>query len=96
VLAGDLEELELFKDLLLKADSHLDAMKRLPGTHIVSAGLDPLKLGSHKLEEKMLKAGVRVEHSRFEERVHGFLCLDAHYAHDAMELAAEKLSKALQ
>lgn len=40
VMESDREEMVLFNTLLSEADSHLDQVKRLPSTHLVSAGED--------------------------------------------------------
>lgn len=95
VLESDKAELELFKSLLTEADSHLEVLKLFPSTHIVSAGLDPLKLGSQKLEDKLRRANVSVHHSHYPQKDHGFFCLDAEDAKEAIEDAAVRLAKAM-
>ena len=66
------DETLILEQLLREADTHLDLVARLPSTHIISAGLDPLHLGSAKLEDKMRRAGVAVQHDHYPESDHGF------------------------
>ncbi len=94
-MESDKEEFEMFKNLLLD-DSLVGVMREFPNTHLVSAGLDPLKLGCEKLEAKLRLAGVHVEHSSYPQKDHGFFCLDVDNAMDAIENASKSLGESLK
>ncbi len=90
------EETLILEELLREADTHLELLGRLPSTHIISAGLDPLHLGSVKLEDKMRRAGVRVEHDHYPESDHGFFSFGIDQSEVGIVNAVSRIRDTLQ
>lgn len=66
-------------------------VSRLPPTHLVSAGRDPLLLGVDKLERLLRAAGVAVERDHYPRSVHGFFCLNVAESDEAIRTAVQGL-----
>jgi acetyl esterase len=69
----------------------VDLISRLPPTHIISAGLDALQIGSINLEKTLRRAGVSVVHDRHPESDHGFLSFGIDQSEEAIENAARRI-----
>lgn len=89
------ERYHFFRELLadLDDDAHDHLLQRLPKTHIISAGKDPLHPSSSRLETKMRAAQCLVEHTLFADAVHGFFCQPFPERPAALSAAADAIRR---
>lgn len=60
-------------------------------TPVFSAGLDPLRSGAYKLEDKLRLAGVPVLHDHYPESIHGFYGLDLQESKEVIRHASQTI-----
>ncbi len=90
------DEGAVLQELLKEAETHLDVVAKLPSTHIISAGLDPLHLGSTKLEDKLRRANVSVIHDHYPESDHGFFSFGIEQSEIGIENAVSRIRETLR
>jgi acetyl esterase/lipase len=89
--AEEIEQTEDFNRLIEYADTHLDVLQKLPPTHLISAGKDPLTVGVEKLQQKLKVAQVPHKHDHFQHSHHGFVSLDCDESEDAIKRITESM-----
>jgi acetyl esterase/lipase len=75
---------------------HDDRLSHLPSTHIISAGLDALQIGSINLEKRLRRATVDIVHDCYLESDHGFLSFGIDQSEAGIENAAKQIRHTLR